>query len=147
MSNSIEYAKRELNRFIDEKDPCEIQEKINENIIQIVSVFAEQGHSGLTASYVTNALERLLRFLPLQPLTGEESEWMEVGDGTEQNIRCSRVFRKNKDNSAAYDIEGKVFSDDEGKSWYTSRESRVEIEFPYIPPTHPERIYKEKNHE
>lgn len=73
-----------------------------------------------------------MAFEPLSPLTGEASEWMEVGDGMWQNRRCSRVF-KGRD-GVAYDSEGRVFCDPDGCT-YLSRDSRVHVTFPYTPHT------------
>ena len=47
-----------------------------------------------------------------------------------QNRRCPHVFKSDAD--GAYDIDGRVFVDPDGSS-YTSRDSRVSIEFPYTP--------------
>jgi hypothetical protein len=81
-------------------------------------------------------------------LTGEDWEWSDVRHNSDgsihyQNKRCSHVF---KDETGAYDINGKVFyewyTDENGekfKSHYTSRDSRVPVTFPYIPTT----VYEE----
>ena len=73
-------------------------------------------------------------FEPWGPLTGEDHEWGEPinGDGTQQNRRCSHVFRDAE--GRAYDIQGKVFTDPDGCS-YTSQDSRVNVTFPYTPHT------------
>lgn len=143
MSNLVEWAENELDRLV--KDGDEMQKSINEDILNIVKVFSEQGHSGFSASYSLNIIKRLLNWKPIQALTGEDDEWGEVqsydkGDNTQQNKRCSAVFRKNFDNSTAYYIDGKAFSDDGGKTWFTNRESFVPVTFPYIVPEAPERI-------
>lgn len=107
----------------------EMQAMMNECLLQMVLVFSSQGHSGFSAAYATGALAKLLNFEPLGPLTGEDSEWIEVGDGVWQNNRCSHVF---KDETGAYDINGKVFRTP-NSGCYTGRDSRVYIEFPYTP--------------
>lgn len=136
MSNLIDYAKKELSRIPHDNDG--LQDQMDRCILDLVSVFCSQGHSNTSAFYIINILDRILRFLPLQPLTGEDDEWVEIADGTFQNKRCSRVF---KDENGAYDIEGKIFSDDGGNTWYQNRDSRTQITFPYTPPAEPERIY------
>ena len=138
----VDYAKRELAMI--EHDEDGTQDRMDNNIIEILERFEEQGHSGFSAEYLITCLERLIRFLPLTPLTGEEDEWNEIGEGEYQNKRCSRVF---KNNGKAYDIKGKIFSDNGGKTWYACRESRVDVTFPYIPPTKPEGIILEETDE
>lgn len=107
----------------------EMQAAMNECLLQMVLVFSSQGHSGFSAAYAVNALAKLLKFEPLGPLTGEDSEWNEVDEGTWQNNRCSHVF---KDATGAYDIDGRIFREANG-SCYTNRESRVPVVFPYTP--------------
>lgn len=149
MSSIIEYAKSELDRI--GKDEEGMQAAINQDILQVVDVFANQGHSGFSAGYALNILERLLRFKPLKELTGEDDEWNDVstdknGVTTYQNKRCSSVFKR-VDRSgkivSVYDIDGVAVSDDGGITWFTSNRFTKEITFPYFPPTHAEEIYIE----
>ena len=141
-----DYAVREMDNAWPESDP--MQDSIKQNILDIVDIFCEQGHSGMSATYTLNILDRLLMWKPIAPLTGAEDEWGEpygYGIGTEvcqQNKRCSSVFRHNFDNATAYDIDGKVFSDDGGKTFYSNIDSRIPVTFPYIPRTNPEKIIK-----
>ena len=85
----VEYTESELTRI--PKDEDGMQDLVNRNILEIVKAFSEQGHSGLSASYVLSKLERLLRFKPISPLTGADDEWTEVhsqnGIRTDQNKR------------------------------------------------------------
>jgi len=141
-----DYAKRELDRLCPPdangiKD--ELQEWIDRNVLQIVDLFSDQGHSNTSAMYVLNILERVLRFHPLTPLTGEDDEWVAClgqEDDKQQNNRYYSVFRNNHDNSTAYDIEGKIFSSDGGRTFWTSKDSRVPITFPFTVPKCPEKV-------
>ncbi len=139
----VNWAKEELDRIGSKDD--EMQQVMNDNILEIVETFSKQGHSGFSANYALNIIKRLLDWKPITPLTGEEDEWHFVGDNTYQNKRYSAVFREGTDNSTVYNIYGKVFSDDNGKTWYTCRESRVPITFPYIVPEKPEYIILNDN--
>ena len=109
--------------------------------MDLIGLFASQNHSGFSAPYVINAFSRLAMFKPLSPLTGEDDEWDNIGGGLLQNKRYSAVF-KNKD-GIAYNIEGKVFTDD-GEIWYTCKDSRVNVTFPYVVPDKPEYVYMNK---
>ena len=136
----LDYAKRELEQIGKDKDG--MQEMINKDILEIVEKFSDQGHSGFSASYTLSILERLLRFKPISPLTGEEEEWNECsGDGVLQNKRCSSVF-KQKDGTFE-DIDGIIVSDNGGITWFSSGRFRKNITFPYLPPIHPEKVYIE----
>lgn len=141
MSNLVDYAKDELKRIgmVDSGEPY--NDLATKAILDLIELFESQGHSGFTAPYVIKAFSRLAMFKPLSPLTGEDDEWNDVGDGHLQNKRYSSVF-KAKDGTA-YDIDGKVFTDD-GEVWYGCRDSRVNVTFPYAVPDKPEYVYRNK---
>lgn len=141
MSTLVDYAKEELKRIgmIDSGEPY--NEEVAKAILDLIELFASQGHSGFTAPYTVNAFRRLAMYKPLSPLTGEDSEWSEVRSGVYQNKRYSAVF---KEDGKAYNIEGKMFTDNNGLTWYLSKDSHVEITFPYIVPDEPEEVYLDK---
>lgn len=139
MSDIVEYAKSELDRIMEDED--EDAEVIKNNILEIIKKFADQGHNGFSASYVINVLERLMRWKPISPLTGEDDEWVTVFESTKQNKRCSSVFLKA--DGIAYDINGITVSDNGGITWFSSGRFRKEITFPYMPPIEPEKVYIE----
>lgn len=144
MSNLVDYAKEELKRIgmIDSGEPY--NDFGTKAILDLIELFASQDHSGFTAPYVAHMFHRLAMFKPVSPLTGEDDEWNDIGDGTLQNKRYSAVF-KDKDGTA-YNIEGKIFTDD-GEVWFTNKDSRVNITFPYVVPVEPERVYLNKKEE
>jgi hypothetical protein len=134
-----------------------MQKNMCEGVLNLLEVFSKQGHSGFTAIYALNMFETLASFEPLNPLTGEDWEWTDVGDGMFQNKRCGRVLKSaDRFDGQAYDIEGIVFfewcerdfdEDEKGypgtrryKSTYTSKDSHVPITFPYKPTT----VYQER---
>jgi hypothetical protein len=135
------YAIDELTRIGMYGSDDEMNTAMCNHILKMVDVFAEEGHSGFSAAYAIGILEKLLRWQPLSPLTGDDYEWNEEEGGIFQNKRCSRVFKNGKDEQA-YDICGKVFVEPDGVS-YTSRDSHVFIEFPYVPKTEYVNVEKE----
>jgi hypothetical protein len=148
MSNLEKHALIEFRAagWVDENGKYidEMQQLICEQVVQLLSMFSEHGHSGTSAPYTINLFKQLAMFEPLVPLTGEDWEWVDIseyggrGNGPlYQNKRCGHVF---KDDDGAYDSEGIIFYDyyinEEGqkvKSHFTCRESRVPITFPYSP--------------
>lgn len=89
-------------------------------------------------------LECAIGFQLLGPLTGNENEWVdqtEASGGNElwQNNRCGAVFKGQRpelgEGLVPYYLDGFVFSDDRGMSWFTSSRSAVAVTFPYIPRT------------
>lgn len=129
--NLYAHAKAELPP--DEGD--EMNAMMNRGLLEMVLVFGSQGHSGFSASFATSTLEKLLRYQPLRPLTGEPGEWNEVGNGVFQNNRCSHVFKQlDRFHGQAYDLQGKVFREPSGVC-FTNASSLVPIVFPYTPRT------------
>ena len=122
----------------------DMQESICDHVLKLLDVFADEGHSSTTAPYTVDLFKKLAMFEPLVPLTGEDWEWVDVsemsGKTLYQNKRCSHVF---KDGDEAYDIDGIVFYDwytdsetgEKRKSYFTSKDSRVPVTFPYTPKT------------
>ena len=154
MSNRLKWAEEEL-RYAgyDTNDPEDGPNRwLAEGTRELLKIFSEQGHSGSSAPFAVSLFEKLAMWKPIAPLTGKNDEWGEAYDmeGTQQNKRNSAVFR-DKDGQA-YWMDGKVFWEwatypdiDEGKpfkSYFTSRDSRVYIEFPWTQPDSPEYIFR-----
>ncbi len=130
MSNLVDHARTELEAAGLLSKESDYDGMIGEAVLELMEVFAKQGHSGMSASITANAFDKVSRFLPLVPLTGADDEWNEVGEGHFQNRRCSHVFKDAA--GAAYDSEGRIFREPNGSS-YMSQASRVPVTFPYTP--------------
>ena len=136
----VEYAKSELKiiGMLDSED--EMNKAMCDHLLHMCEEFAKEGHSGFSANYAINCLQKLLRWEPLSPLTGEDWEWNHVADNLWQNKRCSSVFKD--ETGKAHDIDGKVFwewntSFEDGKpykSYYTNGGCHTPVTFPYSPP-------------
>ena len=121
----------------------EMQELICNQVLELINLFGTHGHSGSSAPYAVDLFKKLAMYEPLGPLTGEDWEWTQLDYGDDlkyQNKRCGHVF---KDDTGVYDSEGIIFYDwckneetgEKYKSYFTSRESRVPVTFPYTPKT------------
>lgn len=142
--STYKWAKNELERIEkqcleDGEDHIEchvMQTVVTKDILLLVKILCTQGHSGMSIQYYKHMLDRIIDRTPLTPLTGEDSEWNVVyrdkktGKVEEQNIRCSKVFRDNGDNSTACRYDGKLFREKGDNSYFTCRESRVPVTFP-----------------
>lgn len=107
---------------------------IGEAVKELLLVFQKQGHSGASAIRTATIFHRLIMGHPLLELTSDPDEWIDHGNGVLQNNRCSHVFIDKSESERPYTIEGKAFSDDGGKSYFTSRDSRVYFDLPGFPP-------------
>jgi hypothetical protein len=158
VSNYKKHAEREFRAagWMDEngKFHDEMQEMICADLVKLLDVFAEEGHSGSTAPYTINLFKRLAMFEPIGPLTGADSEWNEVHEGIFQNNRMSSVFKQaDRFDGHPYWLDGRVFWEwashpdiDDGKpfkSYFTGADSRVVIQFPWVKPENPEYVFKQ----
>jgi hypothetical protein len=143
MCNLVDHAKAEFKHlgWIDCEGNYldEMRKAICQNVLELLHVFSEQEHSGSSAPHALNLFEKLAKFELLSPLTGGDSEWVEVADGVFQNRRASRVFKQaDRFGGQAYDIGGRVFYEvkvgEDGepcKFYYTSGDSHLPVVFPY----------------
>lgn len=117
--SSLEFAQAELKAIGMLDSGNEMNDRMGKNILELVDMFARQGHSGFSAGYCINILIKLLKYEPISPLTGDDSEWIDLreyeGEILYQNKRCFFVF---KDEKGAYSIQSGC---------------RIDIEFPYTP--------------
>lgn len=135
----------------------EMQEAICNGVLKMIEIFSEEGHSGSTAPYAINLFKKIASFEPLAPLTGADDEWVrhDYGDTpTYQNKRMGSVFKQaDRFNGQAYWLDGKVFWEwavyegEPFKSYYTSSESCVPIEFPWVKPESSEYVYRQSDAE
>lgn len=64
MGSLTEHAKREMSRIgLDDGHP--MNRRMHAHLLKMVQVFEDEGHSGFSARYAINALNKLLRFEPL----------------------------------------------------------------------------------
>lgn len=108
MSKLVEHAKRELTLAklyredsVDSHITDEYDNAIAAAVIELVQVFADQRHSGMSAAMTRGLLIRLLSYDTLSPLTNNPDEWNFIPeemsgepDGLWQNIRNSSAFSK-----------------------------------------------------
>jgi len=155
----LSHAEEELNRIGmgPDCDPEDMNGMMRKHILHMMQEFADEGHSGFSASYAISILTKLMSFKPLSPLTGEDDEWTNVshygnGDPHYQNKRLSSVFKE--EDGSCYNIDGKVFwewcKDEAGdavKSHYSNHESRIPVTFPYTVPDKPIYEYRQSEAE
>ena len=154
--NLIEHALQEFKYagWTDESGDFESssQKDICNNIIELITTFANQGHSDTIIPYVIDIFTKLVKHDILSPLTGDDDEWIRVEDDLYKNKRYSSVF-KNRSNEA-YDTDAiyfwrmckNNFTKQRYKVYFThSSKSRKYITFPYTPVTEYVKYEENKN--
>ena len=147
MSNLLKHAERELKLIgYDGKD--EYNNMAKAAIMELLTTFANQGHSGFSANYIVNLFNKLAKYETLSPLKGNDDEWGNVSDMSGdrktlfQNNRDGRVF---KNDDGAFFTEAIIWTES-GESSYTNKDSNRYIKsFPFTPKTFYVKVDKERN--
>lgn len=112
MSNLIKHANREFDLLgyptltreqIRSKDTDLTQAwdaAIRKAALEIITMFAKQGHSGGSASTIIQITHQLMQYKPLSPLTNDPNEWHQIDNSmlinnepdTWQSIRNPEAF-------------------------------------------------------
>lgn len=109
ISELTDYAKNELTRAgLFDKD-SDYEGMLDGSAMQIVELFSEQGHSGVSAAITIGIIEKPLRYEPLTPLTYEPDEWNDVS-----GISGTPMWQ-NKRNPSVFSVDG-------GKTHYSLEE-------------------------
>ena len=147
MSNLLKHAEREL-KFIGYDGKDEYNNMAKAAIMELLTTFANQGHSGFSANYIVNLFNKLAKYETLSPLTGNDDEWGNVSDMSGdrktlfQNNRDGRVF---KNDDGAFFTEAIIWTEC-GESSYTNKDSNRYIKsFPFTPKTFYVKVDKERN--
>lgn len=98
MSSLVDYAKSELERAgLFDKD-SDYEGMLGDAVLDLVKVFAKQGHSGFSAGQTLRIFNKVARYQPLTPLTFAADEWNDVSEFSGrpmwQNKRDSTIFSK-----------------------------------------------------
>jgi len=100
MGNLLEHAKRELG--LSGVDNDIYGDMTSKAVLELVEVFSNQGHSGMSASLVLHLFQQVASYKNLTPLTRNPEEWSEVGENLWQNTRNSEAF--SNDGGATYTL-------------------------------------------
>jgi hypothetical protein len=140
MSTLVAYAKQELKAAGLYDDDAEYGGDIKDAVLELVTTFAKQGHSGGSAPIVVSLFSKLASFEPLGPITGAEAEWVEVDGGVFQNARCGSVFKAGKDGKPYY-LDAIIWRTQTGNTYSGSAQlidgtiilCRQYVRFPFTP--------------
>ena len=116
MGNLEKHAKLELELAgLFDKD-SDYEGMLADAVMGLIKVFAKQGHSGASASMVSDLFNKLSRYKTITPLTFKDDEWSQCSDGLYQNIRNSAVFKDSKEGRPYY-IDAYYERTQKGTNW------------------------------
>ena len=124
-----------------EEDP---NKWIQQNVMDLLSVFSLQGHSGSSAQFCISYFKKLAMHDPLSPISCNDNEWGESfsGDDTYQNKRLSSVFKQGV-NGIPYYLNAITWKTQNETTWSGSAmnkygvmvKSSQNIKLPFTPKT------------
>jgi hypothetical protein len=97
----VEHARNELQAAGVFNKDSDYDGMLGNAVMELVEVFAKQGHSGFSAETTLQLFDEVARFRNLTPITNNPDEWEKRDELTWQNKRRSTLFSR-----------------DGGKTWY-----------------------------
>lgn len=98
MSNLVNHAQYELDKAGLFDADSDYEGATGKAVLELIEVFANQGHSGFSAEMVIGLFSQVARFKALTPLTDDPEEWIDRSEisGTPlwQNKRAPNMFSR-----------------------------------------------------
>lgn len=111
-SNLLSHAVEELERLekLSDEPMDDMTADIHADILRMIKIFSQRGHSGSSAEWTINVLFKLLNFENLTELTSDSDEWIDRtkengGKTMFQSKRKYSVFTTDTTFKTAYDLE------------------------------------------
>ena len=144
----LQYAKEELKRagFYDED--AMYGGLLPNAVLELLEVFSNQGHSGMSAGVTIGLFKTLAEGKPLVPITNDPENWVKAvgGDEMQQHKKLSALF-KNGDEGEPYYLDAIVWQGEESYDTFTGQvedvQSRQYVQWPFMPKTFYVNVKKE----
>ena len=123
----LESAEWQLNKVLEkctDTDERYMQEMMNNDVIELLKVFEEQGHSGFSASWAINLFSKLAKYKLITEIEDNPEDWDENG----QHKHIPSVFKR-KDGTCYY-LYGTYFAEPDSDNFFYNKASNVDITFP-----------------
>lgn len=112
MSNLVKHAEHELKLAgLFDKD-SDYDGMLGDAVLELVKVFAKQGHSGFSAHQTLKIFNIVADFKPLTPIGKSKDEWNDVSDASGEPM-----WQNNRRST--------TFSRDGGETWYDIDDSKL----------------------
>jgi hypothetical protein len=129
----VEFAKRELEKAkLFDKDGDFYGGMTGNAVMELIEVFAKQGHSGMSASIVRSLFNQLADYKPITNISNNTWDWNLVSDGLYQHNQVSSVFKNSK--GKAYYLNGQIFYELRSEFTYASKDSKRPLKLPCMLP-------------
>ena len=123
----LEFAKWQLDKLLEkctEPGEKEMQEMVNRDVMELLTVFEEQGHSGFSAPIATRLFYKLANHKLITEVEDNPDDWDENG----QHKFISSIFKR--DDGSCYYLYGMLFAEPCSDNFFYNKASNVDITFP-----------------
>ena len=117
MGNLERHAEFELKRAGMFDEDSDYGWMLGHSTMKLIKVFAEEGHSGMSASIQISLFKLLASFKTLTPITNNPDEWNNISD-----MSPNPTFQNRRDSACFSNDGGKTYHsvDDTVKTTYTA---------------------------
>ena len=126
----LESAKWQLNKVLEKcTDPFgrNMQIMMNNNVMELLKVFEEQGHSGFSAPIAIKLFSKLANYKLITEIEDNPEDWDENG----QHKYIPSVVKR--EDGTCYYIYGTSFAEPDSDSFFICKESQSDVKFPLKP--------------
>ena len=126
----IEFAKWQLNKLLEkctDEDSKTMQNMMNNDVLELLKVFSEQGHSGFSAPIATRLFYKLANHKLIAEVEDNPDDWDENG----QHKYISSVFKR--EDGTCYYMYGRLFAEPGSDNFFYNRASNIDVTFPIKP--------------
>ena len=126
----LDSAKWQLNKVLEKcTDPNErvMQEMMNNDVMELLKVFEEQGHSDFSAPTVISLFSILANYRLVTEVEDNPDDWDENG----QHKYISSIFKR--EDGTCYYMYGRLFAEPNSDNFFYNKASNVDITFPIKP--------------
>ena len=126
----LDSAKWQLNKVLEKcTDPNErvMQEMMNNDVMELLKVFEEQGHSDFSAPTVISLFSMLANYRLVTEVEDNPDDWDENG----QHKYISSIFKR--EDGTCYYMYGRLFAEPNSDNFFYNKASNVDVTFPIKP--------------
>ena len=126
----LEFAKWRLDKLLEkckDEDSKLMQNMMNNDVLELLKVFSEQGHSDFSASIATRLFYKLANYKLVTEVEDNPDDWNEYG----QHKYISSIFKRKA--GTCYYTYGRLCTEPGRHAFFYNKASNVDITFPIKP--------------
>ena len=123
----IEFAKWQLDKLLEkckDEDSKIMQNMMNNDVLELLKVFSEQGHSGFSAPIAIRLFSKLANHKLITEVEDNPEDWDENG----QHKYITSIFKR--EDGTCYYMYGRLFAEPNSDNFFYNKASNVDITFP-----------------